>query len=296
MSKNKHIGYTLARNLEAAANRGRGTSKRAAKATGGTSDKIYSNVTLKGYIKQGKAFAHWVQANHPDAYRDMAAAEAHVAEYLQGISNSGSRMAAAAALAKGFGRDGGGASWGVALGQRPLAQITRGRTTTDRAAAFAQNHPDVCEALRCCGLRVSEAQALRGCDVYVRQSDGALVAHVIKGKGGRSREAVVWSSGGNTAGRDWLAAHAQSAGPGGKVFGGYDLSHANCHAMRADYAARMYAHYAASSAATGQMYTPRDGSATSWDKGALDATSEVLGHGDRRFSTIYYNYLSYGKA
>jgi hypothetical protein len=66
--------------------------------------------------------------------------------------------------------------------------------------------------------------------------------------------------------------------------------------MRADYAARMYAQYAASDRATGQMYHPQDGSATSWDKGALDAVSEALGHGDRRYATVYYNYLSYGDA
>ena len=295
MSKNKNIGYALARNLEAAANRGRGTSKRAAKANGGTSDKIYSNVTLKGYIKQGKAFAHWIQANHPEAYRDMDAAAAHVPEYLQGIGNSGSRMAAAAALAKAYGKDG-GASWGVDLGSRPLAQITRGRTPTARATAWAANHADVAEACRCLGARAGkEATAIRGTDVHVH-ADGSVTVHIV-GKGGLVREAPVWTAPGNTAGRDWIVARAQEVGPGGHIFGDVPgIAHANLHSMRADYAARMYAQYAASDRATGQLYRPQDGSGSAWDKGALDATSAALGHGDKRWSTVYYNYLSYGKA
>ena len=296
MSKSKNIGYLMARNIEAAANRGRGTSKRAARANGsGTKDKVYSDVTRANYIKACKTYAKWVQENHPEAYRDMAAAEGHVAEYLQGIGNSGSRMAAAAALAKAYGRNG-GASWGVALGSRPLAQITRGRTPTARATAWAANHAEVAEACRCLGPRAGkEATAIRGADVHVH-ADGSVTVHIV-GKGGLVREAPVWSAPGNTAGKDWICARAREVGPGGHIFGGVPgMSHANLHSMRADYAARMYAQYAASDKATGQMYRPQDGSGSAWDKGALDATSAALGHGDRRFATVYYNYLSYGKA
>lgn len=295
MGKSKNIGYQMARAIQAAAERGRGTSKRAARANGGTGDKVFSDVTRANYIKACKVYAKWVQTNHPDAYRDMAAAEAHVGEYLQGIGNSGSRMAAAAALAKAYGKDG-GASWGVDLGSRPLAQITRGRTPTARATAWAANHADVAEACRCLGPRCGkEATAIRGTDVHVH-ADGSVTVHIV-GKGGLVREAPVWTAPGNTAGRDWIVARAQEVGPGGHIFGAIPgLSHANLHAMRADYAARMYAQYAASDRATGQMYHPQDGSQSAWDKGALDATSAALGHGDRRFATVYYNYLSYGKA
>lgn len=295
MSKNKNISYLLARNIEAAAERGRGTSKRAARAKGGTADKVYSTVTLKGYVKQCKTFAKWERERHPEGYRDLSVAEGHVAEYLSGIGNNGSRMAAAAALAKAFGRDG-GTSWGVDLGSRPLAQITRGRTPTARATAWAANHAEVAEACRCLGPRAGkEATAIRGADVHVH-ADGSVTVHIV-GKGGLVREAPVWSAPGNTAGRDWIVARAREVGPGGHIFGGVPgMSHANLHSMRADYAARMFAQYAASDRATGQMYTPRDGSGTTWDKGALNAVSECLGHGDKRFSTVYHNYLSYGKA
>jgi hypothetical protein len=74
-----------------------------------------------------------------------------------------------------------------------------------------------------------------------------------------------------------------------------DMAHANIHALRAAYAVRMYHQYEGDGhTATGSMYTPRDGSATSWDKGCLRAVNHDLGHGDNRASTAYYNYLSYG--
>ena len=223
----------------------------------------------------------------------MEAARTLVPAYLLTISNPGSRATVANGLAKGF-NAGTGKAWGVKNGKRHLTQITRGRQLTSRAQAWRRNHPIEAEACRCAGLRcLREALDLRGGDVMER--DDGSVALRVTGKGGLKREALVWSEPGNTVGRDWILRRAKEVGQSGKVFAGVpDLRNANLHAFRAEYAARMYLYFLHNGAATGKLYRPRDGSAVALDKGAMAAMNAVIGHGDHRASTDWYNYLSYG--
>lgn len=299
MAKNKNLRYQLCREVEKKWMSGKGQSKRSARAKAKASGRdtptsIHSKCTKENYMQSCKSFASWVKENHPDAYHSMEAAKAHVPEWLKTYQNSGSRMGHAAALAKAYGMDG-GKSWGVALGHRPLNGIHRGRVSSSRSTAWASNHSDVAEAFRCCGLRRSEAQALRGADVYQR-ADGQWCVHVVSGKGGRSRESVIWSAPGDTAGLDWLRAAAAAAGPDGRVFGNVpDMVHANIHSFRAEYAGRLYQSVSSGGGGSGDMYRPMNGHGE-WDKGVLAVVSRNLGHGDKRCSTIYYNYLSYGIA
>ena len=71
-------------------------------------------------------------------------------------------------------------------------------------------------------------------------------------------------------------------------------SHANVHGWRADYAARCYQYALDNGKGSGNVYHAKNNN-TTWDKGALDFVSENLGHGEGRYYTVVYNYLSYGK-
>ena len=71
-------------------------------------------------------------------------------------------------------------------------------------------------------------------------------------------------------------------------------SHANVHGWRADYAARCYQYALDNGKGSGDVYHAKNNN-TTWDKGALDFVSENLGHGEGRYYTVVYNYLSYGK-
>ncbi len=293
MAKKKNIVHTMLRNIDLAHQQGRGHSKRADRQAGVSEARIYADTTARNYVEICKRFGRWVRQVHPEAWKDIEAARGLVPEYLATIRNPGSRATVANGLAKGF-NAGTGKAWGVKNDKRHLSQITRGRQLTSRAEAWRRNHPVEAEACRCSGLRcLREALDLRGGDVVERE-DGSVVLRVT-GKGGLKREALVWSEPGNTVGRDWFLMRAKLVGDSGKVFGSVpDLRNANLHAFRAEYAVRMYQYFLRSGAATGELYRPLDGSEVVLDKGALAAMNTVIGHGDHRASTDWYNYLSYG--
>lgn len=295
MAKKKSIAHILLGRIDAAHQHGRGHSKKADRQAGLAENRLYSDVTAHNYAAVCKRFAGWVRQEHPEAWKDIDAAQALVPEYLLTISNPGSRSTVANALAKGFGV-GTGEAWGVEYGIRRLKMIWRGRQLTHRAQAWRRNHPEVAEACRCSGLRcIKEAMDLRGNQVIQRE-DGSVVLRVT-GKGGLKREALVWSEPGNTVGRDWFLRRAKEVGDSGKVFRDVpDLRNANLHAFRAEYAARMYLYFLNDGhSATGELYRPRDGSEVVLDKGALAAVNVVIGHGDNRACTDWYNYLSYAE-
>lgn len=294
MAKKKNIIHTMLRNIDLAHQQGRGHSKRADRQAGVSEARIYADTTAQNCVKICKRFGRWVRREHPAAWKDIDAAQKLVPEYLHNIDNPGSRATVANALAKGFGV-GTGKAWDVDYGTRRLSQIWRGRQLTSRALAWRRNHPVEAEACRCAGLRcLKEAMDLRGNDVIQRE-DGSVVLRVT-GKGGLKREALVWSEPGNTIGRDWFLMRAFLVGTSGKVFRDVpDLTSANLHAFRAEYAARMYDYFLRAGAATGELYRPQDGSEAVLDKGVLAAVNTVIGHGDNRACTDWYNYLSYGR-
>jgi hypothetical protein len=307
LSKCKNISYILSRNIEAYAKAGRGQSKRADRKTHkGKTINVHSDQTRQTYISECRKYGKWVQSHHPEAYRDAENAKNYVPEYLRSISNNSSRATAAAGIAKGYGLSDGGKSWGVPLGGRNGTTISRGRTLTARAVAWRTNHAGAAEALRSCGLRAGkpasraadstahEMWALRSEDIH-QATDGTWRCHV-KGKGGLWRDSIIIPGDGL---RWMLNRKAETASNNGYIFRGVPgigNSAINIHAFRAEYAVKCYEYYQnQGDYATGEMYCPRDGSETSWDKGILTAVNEQLGHGDNRAYTAYYNYLSYGK-
>ena len=294
MAKKKNIVHTMLRNIDLAHQQGRGHSKRADRQAGVSEARIYADTTAQNCVKICKRFGRWVRREHPEAWKDIEEARKLVPAYLKTIRNPGTRATVANGLAKGF-NAGTGKAWGVKNDKRHLSQITRGRQLTSRAEAWRRNHPVEAEACRCSGLRcLREALDLRGGDVVERE-DGSVVLRVT-GKGGLKREALVWSEPGNTVGRDWFLMRAANVGESGKIFRDVpDLRNANLHAFRAEYAVRMYQYFLNDGhSATGELYRPLDGSAVALDKGALAAMNTVIGHGDHRASTDWYNYLSYG--
>lgn len=294
MARVKSIKHQLQRNIEASHNAGRGNSKRGDRMSGeGTATKVYSDQTARNYCAVCAQFGNWVRENHPEAWKDMNAAQALVPEFLETQQNVGTRKAYACALAKGFGLPSAAKAWG-SQGTRHATEITKGRKLTARAQAWRQNHPIESEACRCSGLRcLKEAKPLQGRDVIV-QPDGSVKLHILRGKGGRERWSPVWQAPGNTTGRDWFIQRAQEVGPHGYIFDGVpDLKNANLHAFRAEYSVRIYD--SADALENGRSYKPADGSALELDKGRIAAVSEALGHGDDREHTNYYNYLSYGR-
>lgn len=294
MAKRKNIAHILLSRIDAAHQQGRGHSKRADRQNGSAPNRLYSDITAHNYAAICKRFARWVRTEHPEAWKSIDAAQELVPEYLGNIDNPGTRATVANALAKGFGI-GTGKAWDVDYGTRHLSQISRGRQLTARAEAWRRNHPVEAEACRCAGLRcLKEAMDLRGNDV-IRREDGSVVLRVT-GKGGLKREALVWSAPENTVGRDWFLRRAAEVGDSGKIFRDVpDLVNANLHAFRAEYAARMYDYFLRNGAATGELYRPQDGSEVVLDKGVLAAVNTVIGHGDHRACTDWYNYLSYGR-
>jgi len=81
----------------------------------------------------------------------------------------------------------------VELPQRKREDIVRSRQPAVRDAHFQpDNWQPLIQFCLACGLRREELRDLRVRDIYYRHSDGQLVVHVIKGKGGKWREVPVF--------------------------------------------------------------------------------------------------------
>lgn len=281
MSKN--IRYEMCRALEEQVQLG--TAKRAAEREhGGQSPHLHSAATVRTYMQQARQYGDWLRERGYN-HATMAQARDLAPEYIMNQKSAWSQHTARAALARVFGCQGRDL---CELARRDPATITRGREQTDRAAAIDRNHADLAEACRSLGARHNRELAhLTARDLH-RGEDGELYAH-IRGKGGRERDALVLPG----RGREIIERAAQER-PTGPLFA--VPSHANVHGWRADYAARCYDYALAHGHGSGEVYHCRDGSGRTYDKGALDYVSDQLGHGERRYYTVVYNYLSYGSA
>lgn len=261
-----------------------GTSKRAdERAHAGRAAYIHSAGTMRTYIQHARQYGDYLR-NHGLNHATMAEAQEHAHEYIKSQSSTWSQHAARSALARVFGVDG---RCLCELEGRNRHAITRGRDQTARADAIDRNHADLAEIGRSCGARHSELERLRCEDIHER--DGDLYVH-IRGKGGKERDALILPG----RGRELIARAVETRGRGCIV--DRVPSGANVHAWRADYAARCYNYALQHGKSSGEKYQPRDGSKTTWDKGALAFVSENLGHGEDRCYTVYTNYLSYGRS
>ncbi len=82
---------------------------------------------------------------------------------------------------------------GVTLPMRRRKDIKRSRLPVQRDRNInLDNWQHVISFCLACGLRREELRDLRVCDVYVRSHDQRLVVRVVRGKGGKKREVLVF--------------------------------------------------------------------------------------------------------
>lgn len=281
MSK-KNIRYQMCRELEGKIRLG--SNKRAAERdNNGTSQYIHSAQTARTYMQQTRQFGDWLRERGM-GYCSIDEARQHAAEYVREQKSSYSQHTARSALAKTFGCTGNDI---CELGKRETSKITRGREVTERQAGIERQNPGLAEVCRSIGARHNRELVRIAAKDFHYDNDGNMYCH-IKGKGGRVRDALVMPG----RGRDIIEAKIKEQ-PRGALWPSVP-SHANVHGWRADYAARCYQYALDNGKGSGNVYHAKNNN-TTWDKGALDFVSENLGHGEGRYYTVVYNYLSYGK-
>lgn len=138
MAKRKSIAHILLSRIDKAHQQGRGRSKRADRQAGVADNRIYSDVTARNYADMCKRFARWVRSTHPEAWKDIDAAQALVPEYLGSIDNPGTTVTVANALSKGFGI-GTGSAWGVVNAAADMAAHVAPHRNT---ANYQENNMD----------------------------------------------------------------------------------------------------------------------------------------------------------
>lgn len=242
------------------------------------SPRIHSLNTFKQYKKVSLRFANW--ARKEKGCRDLEEARQYVEEYLTRSKMSPwSVRKEMAALAKLYGcssRD-----FQVEVPRRSRSEITRSRVARkhDREISL-ERYRDLVDFCRGTGLRRKELMALEKRDIF---RDGERVfVFVRQGKGGRSRvvrvlepyQEHVWSM------RERVGLLE------GKVFE-YVPNRLDVHALRREYAQRLYEELASCVEASGGVYRTRDGRV--YDRAVMRMVSENLGHS--RLDVVAKHYL-----
>lgn len=274
----------MQRQLHKQFQQGRGNSKRAAKAAnGGVSPAIHSRATLTTYKQQCNQYADWLSTAHPGCTWEDA--KNHVQEYIdQGRANGWSAWTQQTARS----------AIGKALGVKPTAlaktdirhftDIKRGRVETPKAAKAAAKYDNDLQVCACVGVRHGR-EAGQVTPANCHWENGHITSVSLVGKGGRAREATVLPG----KGRDILEARCKAAkSPGQQLLS--KMPGCNVHAMRAKYAAGIYAKAKAEGRTSGQTYTPEARPDRHYDTGALDYVNENLGHGAGRYDVAVNNY------
>ena len=277
-----------------------GESRYCGKRSGVAFGKIYSWGTYQTYLSNGGRFVLWARQNHGCKTLDQA--RAYVGEYLETLQDRGlspySVKTAAAAMGKLYGctiND-----FGVDFEVRTRAGITRSRGEAVRDKGFSMEaNKTLVTFAACSGLRRSELACLTG-DKLRDLGGGRIGILVDRGsKGGRVRVAPLVGPAEDVA----LVVRTMQAAGTGKVFHRIN-SHADIHSFRAVYASRVYAAAVQEGKSTGgagkrsQGHSGRsegvyqcrkDMAGHSFDKAAMRATSEALGHS--RIDVIAGHYL-----
>ena len=266
-----------------------GEQKHAAKAAGTAKDHIYSHNTLRSYTKHCVQFVRWARQNAPEGHklRTLEDCRPYAAEWLQSRIDAGlsayTIKLEAAALCKLYGCT--AADLGLpSTPTRHRANITRSRGTAVRDTDFSEErNQEIISFCKCTGLRRRELATIRGTDL-VWGADGKAYIHVIHGKGGRERDAVVLDN------DPEIITRMQAAGD--------DLvwpripSHMDVHGYRADYATALYNRVArdVSTIPPAEQYHCRgDRAGVVYDRVAMLYVSRALGH--NRISVIAGHYL-----
>lgn len=278
------------------------TAKKARTSSGRreSDEKIYSWNTYRAYMQHANYFARWIEEKHPKC-KTLAQARRFVDDWLLERINQGKSAYTvkleAAALAKVYGCS---TKEFMKTPERIRSEIVRSRGEKVRDAHFSEaKNMDLVTFCRCTGLRRAELEKIRG-DQLIRNNDGSYSVQVISGKGGRDRVPPVIGSPEEV---QTVVRIMKAAGHGKvweKIHNALDV-----HALRAEYATRVYRKHARPIESLRGMIMPdpdRRGKYVSviykcrgeyagqvYDRAALLAASKALGH--NRVSVVAEHYL-----
>lgn len=293
--KRRDVAHDVYCRLRRAYENGRGRSRHEDKKRGEDIKFIYSARTYDTYRQQGKAFASFAKAR---GCKTLDEAKEVVGEYLQALIDAGksgySIRTAASAIGKIYGVDYG--SFGIEMPERKRSEITNNRGVSKVVASghiSAETAERYGKILRCIGLRRSEALLARGADL-IRKDDKYFV-RVPRGKGGRSREAVIEGTPEEIKSIVKLFGEAKERGERGgdpHVWPSGIPKNIPVHRYRAEYAERVYTTCARpieSLERRDKYFCRGDLKGIVYDRQALAYASAQLGH--TRVSVVAVNYL-----
>ena len=251
-----------------------------------TSAKIYSYGTLDAYLQQCCDFVKFVKAEH--SAKSLEDCRPHVNEFLQRSIDSGlssyTIKLQASALAKLYDCS---SDDFIPTPNRHREEITRSRGDAVRDAHFSEVRNKALVDFCCStGLRRHELAALTG-DCLRKDQNGNYQIYVRSGKGGRSRQAPVMGNKDQLQNVVQLGTQAGQGKVFSKVHNGADIHH-----YRAVYAERVYtsqARPATTLQGSERYYCRGTMKGTIYDRAALQATSQALGHS--RVSVVASHYL-----
>lgn len=269
--------------------KGNGRSRSQDKINGVDRNYIYSSKTYKTYHNESKRFAVWCRKTHPEV-KHLKQCKQYVNEYLEHqISLNKSPWTLTTqkcALAKLFGVD--YASF-IASPPRERSKIKRSRNKVARDKNIsAETEKFLSTITSATGLRRNELCKITGESLRF-DSSGHPYLHIVKGcKGGKSRDAIIM--GATQEETDYVVSLFKAAGkmkllP--KISSAYDN-----HRYRAEYAKRLYQHYARNieNIPISERYIMRkDRAGEILDKRAMRIVSKAMGH--NRIDVIALNYL-----
>lgn len=263
-----------------------GDSRHLDKAAGITTGKIYSYGTLNAYLQQCCDFVKYAKTEH--GAKTLDGCRPFVNEYLQhsidGGKSSYTLKLQSSALAKLYDCR---SSDFIPTPSRSRENITRSRGVAVRDAHFSESRNkalvDFCKST---GLRRHELAALTG-DCLRQDEHGRYYIRVKSGKGGKSRWAPVMGNKSQIQNVVTLCGKAGDSKVFSKIHNGADIHH-----YRGCYAERVYKAHArpVSSLQSSERYVCRGSlKGTVYDRAALRATSQALGH--NRISVVASHYL-----
>jgi site-specific recombinase XerC len=263
-----------------------GDSRHLDKAAGITTGKIYSYGTLNAYLQQCCDFVKYAKTEH--GAKTLDGCRPFVNEYLQhsidGGKSSYTLKLQSSALAKLYDCR---SSDFIPTPSRSRENITRSRGVAVRDAHFSESRNkalvDFCKST---GLTRHELAALTG-DCLRQDEHGRYYIRVKSGKGGKSRWAPVMGNKSQIQNVVTLCGKAGDSKVFSKIHNGADIHH-----YRGCYAERVYKAHArpVSSLQSSERYVCRGSlKGTVYDRAALRATSQALGH--NRISVVASHYL-----
>ncbi len=263
-----------------------GESRHLGKAAGIADTKVYSYGSLDAYLQQCCAFVKAVKAEHK--VKTLDDCRPFVDQYLQRSIDSGlssyTIKLQASALAKLYDCS---SDDFIPTPNRHREEITRSRGVAVRDAHFSEVRNKALVDFCCStGLRRHELAALTG-DCLRQDQNGNYQIYVRSGKGGRSRQAPVMGTKEQLKNVVQLCAQAGQGKVFSKVHNGADIHH-----YRAVYAERVYtsqARPATTLQGSERYYCRGTMKGTIYDRAALKATSQALGHS--RVSVVASHYL-----